>query len=244
MMRKALLYNKARNLDFRPPLFPVSVMVLVAFLTFACSGPTPEDNGASGEIPSWSDGTQGDEQKSAGEKTALEKISAINDVFELMQLKEAYETSGEASQRELDGIRRRLDEIVAKQGAKTISEAVEVAGIDLKAVGEERYEISLLFKVHQPLEEDFSVYVLASPDESCLGLFPDNPYIEKYKWLEWWFSKPQPPTSTWKPDEYILLKRLVTTPAIAYEIKAGIKGHGRRVSLGWWVDLEEWGDPF
>jgi len=116
-----------------------------------------------------------------------------------------------------------------------ISEKVSFVDYHYKKLHAEKYRFYFLFKVNSGFEKNWRIYFHGHVKGEDVNLLPKK--RQKYKFDNWDFS-PNPPTSVWSKDEYIIITREISAKPILYNVILGFyrpeEGrHGKQIKLGW-----------
>lgn len=116
-----------------------------------------------------------------------------------------------------------------------ISERVSFVDYRYKKTDKEKYTFYFIFRVKSGFEEDWRIFFHGYVKNEHVALLP--PRRQKHGFDGWDF-KPDPPTSLWPKEEYIIITKEITAKPIPYDIYIGfhkpIEGrHGEQVKLGW-----------
>jgi hypothetical protein len=173
------------------------------------------------------------------EDELIKAVQAAADVFELARL------------RRLQGDRRGWTSAVdsgfreawaglANQAKpnKAFSDQVDLVAFDYKLVGKDRYLLSYLFDVKEKIDADPRISIHGYVDDDHLHYLPEE--RRQYKFSTWSFA-PDPPVSTWRAGEKVLVTTEITARPIPYNIVTGFSpigggDHKSRCEVGWQAD--------
>ncbi len=204
----------------------------------ACSQ-APED-------PAWFQSkTTGDP---SDEGALINRVNATDDIVVLFGMKEEYSSRGGES----DAVNRTLSErmdILVSQGVPLGSPCPEVdlVAFDYRRPGPNQYYVDFLFRVNKQFKTNLAIGItgkVSAEDRDQLS----SKRRKAGKESESWSVKPVPPTSAWRPGEYVLVSSAIKAWPIAYNIqisfydptvKSGEQQYGNVVPLGWSRGLTE-----
>jgi hypothetical protein len=116
--------------------------------------------------------------------------------------------------------------------------AVSFIGYSLKQLGKDRYKLYFMFRANERFDKDWMLYVHGKVADKDVPLLSVD--RQQYKFENWGFM-PEPPTSQWQKQQYVIISREFFTklPRVDLEIGwscAGEGRYGKSVHLGW-IDL-------
>jgi hypothetical protein len=119
-----------------------------------------------------------------------------------------------------------------------ISEKVSFVGYDCEKIGDEKYRLSLIFRVKNGFEQDWVIYFHGAVSDENIILLPEK--SRQYGYANWDF-RPRPATSAWPKNQSITITRDISAKPIPYDFNLGFYTsqaghHGREINIGW-VDL-------
>ncbi|MBI2433744.1 MAG: hypothetical protein HYV26_12830 [Candidatus Hydrogenedentes bacterium] len=111
----------------------------------------------------------------------------------------------------------RFEELVRpNQPFLVMNESVSLVKLSVGKAEEGWYEMRMLFKTTASIDKDYRVYFQGAP--------LDPQYLPEEKkgqgYIDWNFN-PVPPTSEWKPDDYVLLRRRFEAHPVPYNFVVG-----------------------
>ncbi len=230
---------KASNSYRRPAAIICLVMGVVLLVSLSACSRAPED-------PAWFQSkTTGDP---VDEGALINRINATDDIVVLFRMKEEYSSRGG----EADAVNRALSErmdILASQGVPLGSPCPEVdlVAFDYRRPGPNRYYVDFLFRVNKQFKTNLAIGITGKVlAENRDQLSPKRRKAGKES--ESWSVKPDPPTSAWRPGEYVLVSSAINARPIAYNFQisfydpakqSGGQLYGDVVPLGWSRGLTE-----
>ena len=173
------------------------------------------------------------------EEALLESVQAAGDVFELARLKNLQgDRPGWTSA--VDSEFQRVWARLVKKASpnQAFSDQVDLVAFDYRRVGEDRYRLSYLFDVKEKIDTDSRISIHGFVDDKHLHYLPEE--RRQYGFSTWSFA-PDPPVSTWRPGEKVLVTTEITARPIPYNIVTGFSPigggeHKSRCEVGWQAD--------
>lgn len=173
------------------------------------------------------------------EEDLLESIRTAGDVFELARLKRLQaDRPGWTSA--VDSGFQEAWAVLAKEARPNLafSDQVDLVAFDYRWVGEDRYRIAYLFDVKERIDADYRISIHGYVDDDHLHYLPEE--RRKYGFSNWSFA-PDPPVSTWRPGDKVMVTVEIPARPIPYNIVTGFSPigggeHRSRCEVGWHSD--------
>lgn len=166
----------------------------------------------------------------------VKQVSKSRDVFELYKFKDKYGFIKEIYPEVYRDLNSEYETLLANYSSEyAISEKVSFVDYHYEKIDDGKYKFYFVFKVKSGFKKDWKVYFHGYVKGENVALLPQK--RQKYKFDNWGFN-PDPPTSTWAKDEYIIIKREISANPIIYNMnigfyKRGEGRHGEQIKLGW-----------
>lgn len=166
----------------------------------------------------------------------VEQVLKNKDIFELYEYKNRYNFIEKIYPEVYRKLNKRYETLLSDYSSEyAISEKVSFVDYHYEKIDSEKYKFYFVFKVKSGFKKDWKVYFHGHVKGENVALLPQK--RQKYKFDNWGFN-PDPPTSTWAKDEYIIIKREISANPIIYNMnigfyKRGEGRHGEQIKLGW-----------
>ena len=166
----------------------------------------------------------------------VEQVLKNKDIFELYEYKDKYNLIKKIYPEVYRKLNRGYEALLSDYSSKyVVSEKVSFVDYHYKKVDSEKYKFYFVFKVKSGFRKDWKVYFHGHVKGENFTLLPKS--RQKYKFDNWGFN-PDPPTSVWPEDEYIIITREISAKPIPYNMNIGFyrfdEGrHGKQIKLGW-----------
>lgn len=173
------------------------------------------------------------------ENFLLEEIATTNDIFELVKIKRLHDRSSAWSPSVASAFNDSWEILSAKaKPNQPFADEVDLVAFDFRRIGEDRYLLLYLFDVNEAIDRNYRIYIHGYVDDNHLHYLPEE--RRELKFANWSFA-PDPPVSTWRPGEKVLLTTEITARPIPYDLKTGfflpgVGRHGVHLGLGWQAD--------
>lgn len=99
-----------------------------------------------------------------------------------------------------------------------INEHLTYIGMAFAPVEDGMVRFHFIFRVNRPILRDWRMFFHGRPTPGDLHHLP--PEFRAQGYMDWNFN-PQPPTTTWKPGDYMLVSQTVSAPPIPLDLKIG-----------------------
>lgn len=168
------------------------------------------------------------------------RILNSNDLFDLYEVENNYSFIENIAPNIAPKIYERLNKKYQRLSSyydteDIINEKVSFVDYRYKKLDGERYKFYILFKVNGEFEKNWRIYIHAHVKDKDVNLLPKR--RQRYKYC-YWYVNPDPPTSLWHKNEYIVVAREISAKPILYNVnigffKSGEGRHGKQIKLGW-----------
>ncbi|MCX7918589.1 MAG: hypothetical protein N3A72_03055 [bacterium] len=166
-----------------------------------------------------------------------QRILASNNPFEIYEFRSLYQSNQRAFPelfQEIDKKYRAIISEYTKHQGFAVNSAVSFLGYYYKKIDPKQYKLYLLFKTEELMDTDWAIYVHGKVAEEDVSRLPEK--VQSWKGQNWDFW-PDPPTSTWRKNESIIVSRVISAEPIPYNIVIGFykggKTFGKPIPLGW-----------
>jgi hypothetical protein len=164
------------------------------------------------------------------------------DIFKLSDIRSDKELMQSNSSDFIGQIEKRYNQLLTKYINKlgfAVNTAITFVEYAIKKEDIDKYKMYLIFRINGRIEKDWILYVHGKIAEQDITRLPVNQ--QQNKSVNWDF-RPDPLTSQWPKQKYIIISREITAKPIRYEIELGFyrirEGRfGKTIQLGW-VDLK------
>lgn len=166
----------------------------------------------------------------------VEQVLKNKDIFELYEYKNRHNFIEKIYPEVYRKLNKRYETLLSDYSSKyVVSEKVSFVDYHYKKIYSEKYKFYFVFKVKSSFKKDWKVYFHGHVKDENVTLLPKS--RQKYKFDNWGFN-PNPPTSVWPKDEYIIITREISAKPILYNMNIGFyrygEGrHGKQIRLGW-----------
>lgn len=186
----------------------------------------------------------GKRNKSALQAEAVKR----SEVFQAFLSRESLRQAADDSSQKFAEVDREFQQLLERFKPLKFSREVQLAAFDFALTSENRYRLSLMFKVDEELPEDYKIHVHAYVGDEHLAELSENRQVTGF---ENWQISPQPPTSEWKPGRYYVFTKNVQAKPIPYRMKVALAIKrsnkwvrlGKEVTIGWVMGSRESGAP-
>ncbi len=165
----------------------------------------------------------------------VEEVLKNKNIFELYEYKDKYNFIKEIYPEVYKELNREYKALLAGYSSEyAISEKVSFVDYHYEKIDHGKYKFYFVFKVKTGFKKDWTVYFHGHVKDEDVALLPQK--RQRCKFDNWGFN-PNPPTSVWPKDEYVIITREILTKPIVYNVNIGFyrprEGrHGNQIKLG------------
>jgi hypothetical protein len=145
-----------------------------------------------------------------------------NNLFDLYELTVSSYLTQSGNQEFRAPIYQRYNDLLSQYTSSQgfpINADLSLLGYYIRKLEWDKYKIYLLFHMENPFTQDWKLYIKASVSDDYAKYLPE--YRQKDKSVIWNFI-PNPPTSQWNKNQYIIVSKELASAPIPYQLELGL----------------------
>lgn len=158
------------------------------------------------------EGIQASGEAETQEKTEaymLAALEACKDLFDLYEMKEAYKQGSAQTETVLQALEGKWNRLVAEcDPQEVIPDHVDLLAFAMRPSGDGECRAWFLFRTKKAMDKDYTIQMMGYVDKSHQPRLPQRFRDWGYSYQPW-NVEPDPPTSTWKAGELIVISEVL-----------------------------------